>query len=103
MQEAIKFQLKHQITLMPKQMRIRHLLPVCLSAETLRISEITRRLTAQINGGEIQAGNIDVIAESTDNISAKAFGAGISGASVNAVVADVKTTNNTKASCDRNC
>lgn len=53
--------------------------------------------TAQINGGEIQAGNIDVIAESTDNISAKAFGAGISGASVNAVVADVKTTNNTKA------
>lgn len=53
--------------------------------------------TAQINGGKVQAGNIDVIAESTDNISAKAFGAGISGASVNAVVADVKTTNNTKA------
>lgn len=53
--------------------------------------------TAQINGGKVQAGNIDVIAESTDNISAKAFGAGISGASVNAVVADVKTTNNIKA------
>lgn len=55
------------------------------------------KTTAKIDGASVKAGNIDVIAASKDDISTKAFGAGISGASVNAVVSSSKTSNKTEA------
>lgn len=55
------------------------------------------KTTAKIDGASVKAGNVNVIAASKDDISTKAFGAGISGASINAVVSSSKTSNKTEA------
>lgn len=53
--------------------------------------------TAKIDGATISAGDLKVNAKSTDNITAKAFGATVALASINAVVANSSTTNKTQA------